>query len=94
MRMQTYKYNFFESFNLNTILKFTVKLSKMRSSSQNLDMFQSVITYDAAYNISHLCPLFNCKISWSFETGNIALKCMICMNVSLWIEIYFQFKSL
>ena len=78
--MQTYKCNFFQTLNLNVVLKFTVKLSKMRSSFQNLDMFQSVSTYDTTYNISHLCPLYVCKISWIFETGNIALKCMICMN--------------
>ena len=39
MRMQTYKYNFLETLNLNKVLKLTVKLSKMRSSFQNLDMF-------------------------------------------------------
>ena len=54
----------------------------MRSSFQNLDMFQSVSTYDTAYNISNLCPLYICKISWIFETGNITFKCMICMNVN------------
>ena len=48
----------------------------MRSSSQNLDMFQCVSTYDTAYKIGHLCPLYVCKISWIFETGNIALECM------------------
>ena len=64
--MQTYKYNFFETLILNIVLTFTMKLSKMRSSFQNLDMFQSVSTYDTAYNISHLCPLYICKISWIF----------------------------
>ena len=92
--MQIYKYNFFKPLNLNIVLKFTAKLSKMRSSFQSLDMFQSVSTYDTAYNISHLCPLYICKVSWSFETGNIAVKCMLCMNVNFWTEIYFQFKSL
>ena len=92
--MQTYKNNFLETLNLNTVLKFTMKLSKMRSSFQNLYMFQSVSTYDTAYNISHLCPLYICKISWIFETGNFTLKCMICMNVNFWTERYFQFKSL
>ena len=92
--MQTYKCNFFETLNLNIVLKFTVKLSKMRSAFQNLDMFQSVSTYDIAYNISHLCPLYIFKISWIFETGNIALKSMLCMNVNFWAERYFQFKSL
>ena len=33
-------------------------------------MFQS--TYDTAYNIGHMYPLYICKISWIFETGNIA----------------------
>ena len=79
--MQTYKYNFFETLNLNIVLKFTVKISKMRSSFQNLDMFQSVSTYDTAYNISHLCRLYICKISWIFETSNIALKCMIWTSI-------------
>ena len=36
--MQTYKYNFFETLNLNIVLKLTVKLPKMRSSFQNLDI--------------------------------------------------------
>ena len=62
----------------------------MRSSFQNPDMFQWVSTYDTAYNISHLCPLYICKISWIFETVNITLK---CMNVNFLIERYFQFKS-
>ena len=88
-----YKYIFFETLNLNIVLKLTVKLSKMRSSFQNLDMFQSVSTYDIAYSISHLCPLYICKISWIFETGNIALKCMIWMNVKFWTERCFQFKE-
>ena len=94
MHVQTYKYNFFETLNLNTVLKFTMKLSKMRSSFQNLDMFQFVSTYDTAYNISHLCPLYISKIPWIFETGNITLKCKICMNINFWTESYFQFKSL
>ena len=80
--MQTYKYNFFETLNLKIVLKFKVKLSKMRSSFQNLDMLQSVSTYDTAYKIGHLCPLYICKISKMFEAGNIALKYMICMNVN------------
>ena len=92
--MHTYKYNFFKTLNLNIVLRFSVKLSKMRSSFQNLDMFQSVSTYDTACNKSHLYPLYICKISWIFVTGNIALKSMICMNVSFWTERYFQFKSL
>ena len=91
--MQTYKYNFVKTLNLNIVLKFTVKLSIMRSSLK-IDMFQSVSTYDSAYNISHLYPLYICKISWIFETCNTALKCMICMNVNFWTERYFQFKSL
>ena len=66
----------------------------MRSSFQNLDMFQSVSTYDTAYNMSHLCPLYICKIAWIFETDSIALKSLICMNVNFWTERYFQFKSL
>ena len=89
--MQTYKYNFFETLNLNIVLKLTVKLSKMRSSFQNLDMFQSVSTYDIACSISHLCFLYICKISWIFETDNIALKCMICMNANFWTERYIVF---
>ena len=87
--MQIYKNNFFE-LNLNIVLKFTVTLWKMRSSFQNLDMFQSVSTYDTAYNISRLCPLYNYTISGTFETGNIALKCPICLNVNFWTERYFQ----
>ena len=63
--MQTYKYIFFDKLKLNIVLKLIVKLSKMRSSFQNLDMFQSVSTYDTAYNISHLC-LYMCKISCIF----------------------------
>ena len=63
--MQTYNYNFFETLNLNIVLKFTVKLSKIRSSFQNLDMFQSMSTYDTAYNIRHLCLLYICEISWN-----------------------------
>ena len=51
-------------------------------------------TYDTAYNISHLCLLYICKISWIFETGNIALKCMICMNINFLTERYFRLKSL
>ena len=91
MRIQTYKYNFFETLNLNIIQRFAVKLSKMRSAFQNLDMFQSMSTYDTAYNISHLCRLYICKISMIFETGNIALKCMICMNVNFLTERDLQF---
>ena len=66
MRIHTYKYNFFETLSLNIDQRFTVKLSKVRSTFQNLDMFQSVSTYDTAYNINHLCPLYICKISTNF----------------------------
>ena len=66
----------------------------MRNSSQNLDMFQCVSTYDTAYKIGHIYLLYICKISWIFETGNIALECMICMKVNLRAEKYFKFKSL
>ena len=67
----------------------------MKISFQNLDMFQSVSTYDTAYSISHLYPLYICTISLIFETGNnIALKCMIYMNVNFLTERYFKFKSL
>ena len=88
--MQTYKYNFFEILNLNIVLKFTGKLSKKRNSSQNLDMFQCVSTYDTAHKIGHMYPLYICKLSWIFETGNIALECMICMKVDFRAEKYFQ----
>ena len=53
----------------------------MRNSSQNLDMFQCMSTYDTAYKIGHMYPLYDCKISRIFETGNIALQSMICMKV-------------
>ena len=33
-------------------------------------------TYDAAYKIGHMYPLYICKISCIFEIGNIALECM------------------
>ena len=61
MRLQTYKCNFFETLNLNIVLRFTMKLSKTRSSFQHLDMFQSVSTYDTTYNISHLCLYISVK---------------------------------
>ena len=44
-------------------------------------MFQCVSTYDTAYKIGHMYPLYSCKISRIFETGNIALQSMICMKV-------------
>ena len=58
VRMYTYNYKFFETLKLKIALKLTVKLSKMRNSSQNLDMFQSMSTYDTAYKIGHLCSLY------------------------------------
>ena len=66
----------------------------MRNSSQNLDMFQCVSTYDTAYEIGHMYPLYMCKISRIFETGNIALECMICIMVNFRAEKHFKFKSL
>ena len=66
----------------------------MRNSSQNLDMFQCGSTYDTAYKIGHMYPLYICKISRIFETGKIALECMICMKVKFRAEKYFKFKSL
>ena len=94
IRLQTYKYSFFENLNLKIVLKLTGKLSKMRNSSQNLDMFQYVSTYDTAYKIGHMYPMYTCKISWIFETGNFALVCMICRKVNFETEKYFKFKSL
>ena len=66
----------------------------MRNSSQNLDMFHCVSTYDTTYKIGHLCPLYICKILWIFETGNIALECMIYMKVDFRAEKYLKFKGL
>ena len=43
----------------------------MRNSSQNVDTFQCMSTYDTAYKIGHMYLLYMCKISWIFETGNI-----------------------
>ena len=66
----------------------------MWNSSQNLDMFQCVSTYDTAYKIGHMYPLYIGKISWTFESGNIAVESMICMKVNFRAEKYFKFKSL
>ena len=57
-------------------------------------MFQCVSTYDTAYKIDHMYPLYICKISWIFETGNIALECMIRMKVNFRAEKYFKFESI
>ena len=60
----------------------------MRNSSQNLDMFQCVSTYDTANKIGHMYLLYICicKISRIFETGNIALEWTICMKVNFRAE--------
>ena len=66
----------------------------MRNSSQILDMFQYVSTYDTAYEIGHMYPLYIYKISRIFEIGDIALEYMICMKVNFRAEKHFKFKSL
>ena len=67
----------------------------MRNSFQNLNMFQCVSTNATASKTGHVSmyPLYICKISWMFETGNIAFA-LECMKINFRVEKYVKFQSL